>query len=159
MRSIVLVLVTLFSLSTFAKDGSSGCGPGWYIMKKKSILSSALRITTNGILFPFVTLGMTFGTSNCTKHSLVKTERKSLYFITQNYFELKGDSAKGKGDFLTAYGKTIGCKSDDLEYFSGRMQNDFQNIFKEEIDNEEVLLETYKVILADPVLVKSCSLS
>ena len=123
MRSIIIVFVTLFSLSAIAKDSSSGCGPAWYILKKKSILSSALRITTNGILFPFVTLGMTFGTSNCTKHSLVKTEQKTLYFVTQNYFELKGETAKGKGDFLTAYGKTIGCNSEDLPYFSNQMNS------------------------------------
>lgn len=159
MRSLILALVTLFSLSTFAKDGSSGCGPGWFIMKKNSLVSSALRVTTNGILFPFVTLGMTFGTSNCSKHSIVKTEKKSLYFVTQNYFELKGDIAKGNGDFLTAYAKTIGCQSQDYKYFSQKMKGKFDKVFKDQVNNEEVLLETYKVILTDPVLVKSCSLS
>jgi len=159
MRSILLIFVTLFSLSAMAKDGSSGCGPAWYILKKKSIVSSALRITTNGILFPFVTLGMTFGTSNCTKHSIVKTEKKSLYFVAQNYFELKGDAAKGNGNFLSAYGKTIGCKNEDLERFSTKMKSNYKNLFKEELKNEDVLLETYKVILTDPILIKSCSLS
>ena len=159
MRSIILLIVTLVSFSTMAKDKSSGCGPGWYIMKKNSILSSALRITTNAVLFPSVTLGMTFGTSNCSKHSIVKTEKKSLHFVVQNFYELKGDTAKGGGDFIAAYGKTIGCKSQDLDYFSKKLQNDYKHVFKKSIKSEDVLLETYKVILADPILVKSCSLS
>lgn len=159
MKAFILgLLLTSFS-SVFAADGSSGCGPGWYVAKENSLLSSSLRNTTNGFLFPLVTFGMTFGTSNCTKHSIVKTEEKSLYFVTQNYFEIKTDSAKGNGEFLSALGATIGCKSQDLKYFSEKMQSNYQMIFKDQASNEEVLIETYRVILTDPTLVQSCSLS
>ena len=47
MKKVLIALFFLnFSLVSFAKDGSSGCGPGWYIAKDKSILSFALRATT-----------------------------------------------------------------------------------------------------------------
>ena len=52
-----------------AMDGSSGCGPAWYVFKENTILSSSLRGTTNGTLWPVVTIGMTFGTSNCANHT------------------------------------------------------------------------------------------
>lgn len=159
MKGFILGLFLFSASSIMAADGSSGCGPGWFIAKDNSLLSSALRATTNGLLFPLVSFGMTSGTSNCTKHSIVKTEEKSLYFVTQNLYEIKTEAAKGNGEFLQALGSTIGCKAGHLEYFSEKMQSNFEVIFKAQATNEEVLLETYKVILTDPTLVQSCSLS
>ena len=56
-KIILIVLVAMFSTQLLAADGSSGCGPGWYVTKKNSLLSSAIRATTNAILIPTVTLG------------------------------------------------------------------------------------------------------
>lgn len=159
MKVLLSILVTLVTISTYAADGSSGCGPGWYFFKDNSLVSSSLRGTTNGFLFPFVTFGMTFGTSNCTKHSIVETEKESLYYVTQNYQELKAESARGEGDFVAALGKVIGCKEKDLGYFSKKVQDNYERIFKANQSNENVLIETYKTILSDEVLVYSCSLS
>src|SRR4051794_31289808 len=101
------LLASFVSIQAFAMDGSSGCGPGWYLLKDTSIVSSALRATTNGILFPVYTFGMTFGTSNCTQHKLVLKEKESLYFATHNHFELKGNIAKGDGEYLSAFATTM----------------------------------------------------
>ena len=155
----ISIISLLLSVTTLAKDGSSGCGPGWYLFKKNSLVSSSLRSTTNGLLFPAVTLGMTFGTSNCTKHGLVKTEKKTLHFVTHNYHELKSDSAKGQGDFLYSYAKTIGCQGVDIDYFSEKLQDRFEKVFKDQASNEEVIMETYRMIFSDKRLVNSCSLS
>ena len=43
-----------------------------------SLLSSSLRATTNAILLNG-TFGMTFGTSNCSKHSIVKKEFQKIH--------------------------------------------------------------------------------
>lgn len=155
----LIFLSLLFSSTILAADGSSGCGPGWYLFKKNSLVSSSLRATTNGMLFPAVTLGMTFGTSNCSKHGLVKTEKKTIHFVTHNYHELKSDAAKGQGDFLYSYAKTIGCKKGDIDYFSSKLQDRYEKVFKDEASNEEVIIETYRLILNDKRLVYSCSLS
>jgi hypothetical protein len=80
-----------------AADGSSGCGPGWYILKKNSMLSSVGRFITNTALFPLSTLGMTLGTSNCSKHSLVEEHKRSLHFATLSYDLLRQDMARGSG--------------------------------------------------------------
>ena len=95
MKNLFLALTLFGSCSLFAADGSSGCGPGWYLFKENSLVSSAFRATTNGILFPSVTFGMTFGTSNCTQHKLVLKEKESLHFVTENYFEVQADMARG----------------------------------------------------------------
>ncbi len=161
MKTILkLISLSIFLVSsTMARDGSSGCGPGWYVFKKNSLVSSSLRSTTNGFLAPSVTFGMTFGTSNCTKHSIVKTEKKTIHFVTHNIHEIKAEAAKGSGDFLSAYAKTIGCKSEDHKYFSSKLKNNYNEIFKNKASNEKVIVETYKVILSDKRLLYSCSLS
>ena len=79
-----LALALLSATSAFAADGSSGCGPGWYIFKENSMVSSALRATTNGWSSPVVTIGMTFGTSNCAQHKLVMNDKRGLHFVTHN---------------------------------------------------------------------------
>lgn len=158
MKKLLLsILMSVISLSTYAADGSSGCGPGWYVVKDNSLLSSALRATTNGILLPTSTLGMTFGTSNCSKHSIVKLEKERLKFATENYFEIASESAKGNGEFLSAYGELMGCSTKSLGEFSKKMQSKMKTMFvKENINPENLVKRTYMMILQDNKLTQAC---
>lgn len=158
MKSCLISIVVLFSINTMASDGSSGCGPGWYVFKENSILSSSLRVTTNAIFFPTTTLGMTLGTSNCSKHKLVRTEKESLHFAISNFYELKAEIAKGNGEFLTAFSQVLGCKSHTQKAFNKKLKKNFEEIFKTEVPANS-LREIYRVILQDTELVNSCSLS
>lgn len=159
MKILLCILVGVFSFSVFAKDGSSGCGPGWYVTQKNSLLSSAIRGTTNALLAPSVTLGMTFGTSNCTKHSIVKREKESLKFATENYFELASDTAKGNGDFLNAYAHLMGCNNKVKNQFKSQMQSSYTDLFKSGSTKAEALVEeTYKVILNNSILLNNCKI-
>lgn len=143
-----------------AADGSSGCGPGWYVLKENSMVSSALRYVTNGILFPISTLGMTFGTSNCTQHKLVKTEQQSLHFATMNYFELKSEMAKGQGPYLAAMAATIGCPQQIQGEFNQQLKQSYKQVTSAPgVAPELMLTEIYKVILTHPELTAKCSLS
>ncbi len=153
--SLLLIAFTL-SFSVAAKDSSSGCGPGWFVFKKNSLVSSALRVTTNGILFPFVTLGMTFGTSNCSKHSIVLKEKESLKFATENYYELAADVAKGEGDFLTAFNETLGCHKDASKFLNQEMKSNYKKIFNEKANPEQLMIQTYNLIFTKENLAKSC---
>jgi hypothetical protein len=169
--SMIFSLLSLFVITTnniaFAADGSSGCGPGWYILKENSILSSSLRATTNGILWPTTTFGMTTGTAGCTKHKLVLTEKESLYFVTQNFYEIQKEMAQGGGEFLTAFANTLGCKQNSINqiYFNKKMQEKYRSIYPSgTINGEQVernssgtLKEIYNIILEDSKLTQSCS--
>lgn len=157
MKKMTTLLFIMFSVGTLASDGSSGCGPGWYVLKENSILSSSLRATTNVVLFPTTTIGMTIGTSNCSKHKLVATEKESLHFAVNNFHELKIESARGKGEFLVAFAETIGCKKTTQEKFNSKLKTKHKDIFKNG-SGESTLREVYKVILQDRELVQSCSL-
>lgn len=160
MKSLIISIVFTLSSQVFAMDGSSGCGPAWYILKDNSLVSSALRATTNGIFGLTVTIGMTVGTSNCTKHKIVKTEQKTLHFVNENYFELMAQATQGQGEYLTNLAATIGCHNRTQDHFNQKIQTQFSKIFKKEKKSaSETLLEVYKVILTDKELTQSCSLS
>lgn len=153
------LILGLACLSAVAKaaDSSSGCGPGWYILKDNSLVSSSLRATTNGLLSPVYTGGMTTGTSNCTKHSIVQTEQQSLYFVTQNLPTLKNEGAMAVGEHLSALALTIGCRHDTQTHFNRALQKNHQTIFKSQ-NPSEVLVEIYKTILSNDQLTNQCSL-
>lgn len=156
-KFILSFAIVLFGAQTFAADGSSGCGPGWYILKDNSLISSALRATTNGFLFPVTTIGMTVGTSNCSKHKIVKKEQESLHFATMNYYELKGEVAKGSGKYLSAFATTMGCNAGSQEMLNAELKNNYKNIFpSNKVNPEATLLEVYKAIFNNKDLMNQC---
>jgi hypothetical protein len=158
MLALVFTVFTAFSFQAKADDGSSGCGPGWYLFKENSLVSSALRATTNSILFPVTTIGMTFGTSNCTQHKLVLKEKESLYFATMNHFELKRDIAKGDGEYLSAFAATMGCSANAQAVLNKNLRTEYSHIYPDaNVNPERTLLETYKTILNNKELTSKCS--
>lgn len=160
MMTVLALIVGVFSTgSVFAADGSSGCGPGWYLLKENSLVSSSLRTTTNGILLPVVTIGMTVGSSNCTQHKIVLKEQESLHFATMNYFELMGEAARGQGTYLSAFADTIGCPVAARAQFAEQVQKNYKQVFSDSSRRpEQMLTEVYKVILTNEQLTRSCSL-
>ncbi len=161
MRSLISILVFtgLCSFNVHATDGSSGCGPGWYLFKENSLVSSVLRATTNTVLIPVVTIGMTFGTSNCTRHKIVLKEKESLYFATMNHYELRGDIAMGRGEYLSAFAETMGCPASAQTRLNGELRANYAKIYSaKEAQPENVLKEVYRTILTDRELTNKCSL-
>lgn len=154
----IIPLVVLLSFTpVHAEDSSSGCGPGWYILQDNSFVSSALRLTTNVALFPVTLLGMTFGTSHCGRHRLVLKEKESLHFVTHNYFELKGEVARGDGQYLQAYAHTLGCPATAQPLFNAEMKNRYHEIFGQPgIHPEKALIQTYVTIFANSELTRVC---
>ncbi len=155
----VLLLLGISASQSYAADGSSGCGPGWYLFKENSLVSSALRSTTNGFLMPVATIGMTVGTSNCTQHKLVQKEKESLHFATMNHFELKGEIARGEGEYLSSFAMTMGCPMSAQSRLNQSLQSNYSQIYgSSSVAPEQVLTEVYKVILTDRELTAKCSL-
>lgn len=158
MKKFIFGLVlSLMASQTFAADGSSGCGPGWYLLKDNSLISSALRATTNGILLPVTTIGMTVGTSNCSQHKIVKKEMESLHFATMNYYELKGEVAKGNGQYLSAFATTMGCDQNSQTLLNAELNKNYQKLFPtKQVNPEGTLLEVYKTIFSNKDLMNQC---
>lgn len=158
MKIMILLVTLVFAYQTQAADGSSGCGPGWYLFKNNSLISSALRATTNGFLFPATSLGMTFGTSNCTRHGIVNKEKETLHFVTHNYFEIKAQAAMGKGSHLVALAQTMGCSRFASEQLGHSLKKSYGEIFPStnSIHPENSLVQIFKTILNQPQLARQC---
>lgn len=159
MKKLVMIITICMSQLANASDGSSGCGPGWYILKENSLVSSFLRVITNAALFPSTTIGMTVGTSNCSQHKIVETEKESLHYATMNYFEILSEASRGGGKYTDAFATTIGCQKSVRAEFNSELQKHYQDVFFQDRSNpEKLLLNVYKMIFQDEKLLKSCSL-
>ena len=158
MKIIILLVTLILSYQTQAADGSSGCGPGWFLFKNNSLISSALRATTNTVLFPATSLGMTFGTSNCTRHGIVNKEKETLHFVTHNYFEIKAQAAMGKGSHLVALAQTMGCTGFASQELGQSLKKSYGQIFPSAtaVHPEESLVQIFKTILNQPQLARQC---
>lgn len=149
------MIACLFALNSFAKDGSSGCGLGWQVSDKKSLLSSSIRATTNGI-FLNQTFGMTFGTSDCEKHSIVKNDKVQLHFTEANLDNLSIEMAQGQGESLMGLAAVMGCKSANYSDFAEMTQSHYETIMND-ANARSVLNQVKTQIRANPKLAQNCS--
>ncbi|MCX6107291.1 MAG: DUF3015 family protein [Proteobacteria bacterium] len=143
-----------------AADSSNGCGPGWYVFKDTSLVSSSLRTITNAALFPSATVGMTFGTSNCAKHKIVEErDRESVKFATLAYHDLMIQTAQGHGEYLAAFASTLGCNWQAQPEFNRTMQGVYPAIFtSDETLPEDVVAQFRAQIKHHPGLAQACAL-
>lgn len=123
-KSAVFLFFVLASCGVFAahpdkhpgSDNSSGCGLGWKVSKRKSLLSSSSRASTNSI--GSQSIAMTMGTSGCSKHELAKLEKEQEHFANSNFEHVLVDMAQGKGVYLNAFASMVGCDAEVLGSYS-----------------------------------------
>lgn len=156
----VLALTTAFlTQAARAADGSSGCGPGWYIFKEQTIVSSVLRAVTNAVLFPLSTLGMTFGTSNCASHKLVEQRPEALELMTFAYHDLLIQSAQAEGAHLTAFTQALGCDWKVDAEVKAVLQANYPVLFPSDTTAPaDVVLHAIEAVGAKPELAAACGL-
>ena len=81
--------------------GDAGCGLGSILWNgQKGMVFNLFASTTNGVLGT-QTAGITFGTSGCTRGTVVALEHRLELFIGSNADELARDMALGEGETLT----------------------------------------------------------
>jgi len=126
MRKILGLMAGLmvFSSVVMADDSSSGCGLGWMVFKKNSLVSSSLRATTNTIFLN--TIAMTLGTSGCARHDIVMNEKKAIHFAQANFGKIMQEMAQGKGEYMTAFAEVLGCSN--AAAFSSSMQKNYGQV-------------------------------
>lgn len=109
MKKILIALMALTSFSAFAAKGNkslSGCGAGWDIAPKMSMISMTTRGYTNSVTSPF---GTTTGTSGCKRHSIVFEREQQLHLMDFSFDEILANISEGRGEYLRALTKTMGC--------------------------------------------------
>lgn len=153
--TVISLAFVLGNTATFAADSSSGCGLGWAVFKDNSLISSALRATTNAMFFN--TIGMTFGTSGCARHSIVMNDKKTLHFTESNHNELKLEVAQGSGEHLNGLSHLMGCSP---EAFSTTLKKNYNQVFtKDGISPRELVNNIQAQVVSDKDLARSCGIA
>jgi len=130
--SFIAVLALCFSASVFAApakqsqqggfmdkpaavgnpDVIDGCGLGWQITQKRTMMATTTRGTTNAFVPP--TFGMTSGTIGCEQLQFAAAEQDSATYAMKNFENLRIEMAAGEGENLAAFAETLGCSSSEL---------------------------------------------
>jgi len=154
-----LLLLAAFSLASanlYAADSSSGCGLGWEVNGDTSMLGTTTRNTTHATLAP--TFSMTFGTSGCARHSIVKNESKGIHYAEGNFASLMVEMSQGQGEVLAGFAEVMGCAKAEAQ-FGSVMQSHYGEIFTSAKATPSEMYQQVKLkIKADQGLSNSCIL-
>ena len=134
--------------------GSDMCGLGWMVVQRKSLASTAIRSTTN--VFAPPTFSMTFGTSGCDPHSIVRSDEPRLMFVATNLEMLRSEMASGKGENLVALSRLMGCNDGAEARFADTVQRAYPLICTGQETSIEFYLNLKAQMQADPVLAANC---
>jgi len=155
MKMIIALLALVASTSLFANDSSSGCGLGWQVAPKQSLVSSFTRELVNATFSNSV--AMTLGTSGCAQHSIVKNEMKGIHFAEANMNALTIEMAKGNGEFVASFAEVFGCQN--TKAFGSMVQNKYESVLpSSNVSGVELYNNVKNEIKHDAVLSQTCSL-
>lgn len=134
--------------------GTDGCGLGWQVTQKKTILGTSIRGTTNAFVPP--TFGMTSGTLGCDKHEIAKNDMDAAKFAFNNQEPLSIEMAQGQGEYLAGFAKTLGCDDSVHADFAKMTQENYETIVIEDQSALSLLKNVKAQIRKHPVLSESC---
>jgi hypothetical protein len=121
--SVSFALGMSLSSVALAADNSNGCGLGWAVTQKTSLLATTTRNTTAMFLPP--TFSMTSGTSGCAKHSIAKNDFDAARLIATQGEAVKMEMASGRGELLSSLGRTLGCGDQEQGFFQAQVQSNY----------------------------------
>lgn len=156
MKNLLIGLFALLSAtSVFAADSSSGCGMGWEVAPKQSLVSSSTRSLVNATFSN--SIAMTLGTSGCQKHSIVYNETKGIHFAEANMNQLAIEMARGNGEFVQGFASVFGCQNSTA--FGSMVQAKYEQVLPSEKTSGVELYNNVKAqIKNNATLSSSCSL-
>lgn len=153
------VLTAFLALGLFAPaismadgGGSDGCGLGWQVTDKKTLIATTTRGTTNIFVPP--AFGMTTGTIGCDQHAFAKNDQKAVEFVASNYEPLIMNLAAGRGEYLEAFAQTLNCK--DSASFGTEIQKSYSSVASP--DAVQLFKNVRATIQSNPALASNCSL-
>lgn len=155
MKLMIGLLALVATSTVMAADSSSGCGMGYEIAPKQSLVSSFTRSVVNATFSN--SIAMTMGTSGCAKHSIVYNEAKGIHFAEANKNQLAVEMAQGNGEFVQGFAGVFGCQN--AQAFGSMVQSNYEQVLP---SNETSGVELYNNVKAqiknNAELSQSCSL-
>lgn len=98
-------------------------------------------------------------TGDCSMIGMASHDKK--VFIAHNLDHLQSDSARGDGEYLSAYATLSGCNEIGYERLKNALQANFSEIYGQDVVDhspKKAYERIEKLILSDSVLKNSCSL-
>lgn len=142
MKFLSVLVILSFGISSYAGDGSSGCGLGWQVAPRKSLVSSFTRAFTNAMTSS--TIGMTLGTSGCDQHSIVMNEKKDIHYAEVNFHSLMVEMAKGQGEYVKGFAMVMGCSDAETADFAKSAQKNYNTLFPASGSNPSQLVNSMR---------------
>lgn len=101
---------------------------------------------------------MEFSTSTGECSMIGQSAHDKKVFLAQNFEELKTDSARGGGEYLSAYATLSGCTPSTASELSKSIQQNFTLIYGKDISKapEAVYEAMEQMIQSDQVLASGC---
>ena len=134
--------------------GTDGCGLGWQVYQKKTMLGTTIRGTTNAVVPP--TFGMTSGTMGCDQHQLAKNDVDAARYAFNNQEPLSIEMAQGEGEYLAAFAKTLGCDDSVQGEFAKMTQENYAAIAGNNASAIEMLQNVKAQVKKNAALSQSC---
>ncbi|SEL52798.1 DUF3015 domain-containing protein [Nitrosovibrio tenuis] len=159
-RIAVAASLFLLPVSVFAAGyGAAGCGLGSMVIGSKPGAEQIFASTTNATLGS-QTLGITFGTSNCGDHGLVKISKEREVFAQENYTSLIKEMAQGKGENLYTLASLYQCPAGSHQEFGAMVQEKFDSLVaNDQTTSTELLSQLENQLTRHPKLAKSCNIN
>jgi hypothetical protein len=154
--ALVMIMMVTTLTHSFADDQSSGCGLGWAVTKRKSILSSLVRAYTNATFSS--TFGMTSGTSGCAEHSIVMKEKKAIHYTEANYHQLMQEMAEGQGEYVSTYAQVLGCSPRVQKAFTQSLKRHYGQIYTHDGVTPQEVYQNVKQQISHEAWATSCHL-
>lgn len=142
MKLVLISAILFLGFVAQAEDKSSGCGLGWQVAPRTSLISSYTRSFTNALTS--ATSGMTSGTSGCDKHSIVEKDKSEIHYAEVNFHSLMLEMAQGQGDYVSSLATVMGCADKDVSAFNKMAQKNYKQIFPQEGTTPDQLINTIK---------------
>lgn len=155
-KMILSVFVGLMVVSSVrADDQSSGCGLGWSVTKRNSLVSSWVRSMTN--VTGSNTIAMTSGTSGCAKHDIVMKKSEAIHYAEANYQKLLSEVAIGSGEHLSSFVAILGCTGDASSLAAAALQKNYETLFPANQSSPSQLLEASSRTIYGSELAERCN--
>lgn len=156
MKALFILFLALATGSAFGAGGDKslgGCGLGWQVAPKHSMISITTRATTNAPTFSF---GTSTGTSGCARHKIVLKNKRDIHLVETNYNVLLVEMAEGRGEYLTALNRAIGCNDAAGAAFAAKVRGNFGGLVGQNADPLELVQNLRNMVRTDSSLSKSC---
>jgi hypothetical protein len=117
LAAAVFSFVALPAATALADGTGPGCGVGTMIFKgQQGILPQTLAGTTNGTLANQL-FGISSGTLGCEQDGIVLNEHERDMYVAANFEHVKGDMAKGGGEYLSTLAALMQIAPEDQGAF------------------------------------------